>query len=798
MLEPDQGEIMADAMIFLANNLANGSHTPYSRPQFQPSSSSITINCLFFASLSASLVAALASVVALQWVADYDAAISRGGSSPEDRAKRRQFRYAGVVQWRMGDIIAALPLLLYCSFAVFLAGLIIWMWSLHYIVGFVVAGGTGLAVLFYGLSTFLSIVFVSAPFRTPLGRWIYVAVHFWFSVMYLLARALRVPSIAVWFERGHLAYTVSRKREDREVDKRNELAMDALVWLANHLSISQDSYDRLLLLVGELPKLSWGEPSSVSWGEAPWFLIFDLLGWRNLKTDEDHSISKQEIHSFGILAQLYRMPQVQVIISPTHPLFYHSDEMEEEYWLQSCGKTTSQWSPKLHPNIPNSLFLLLRDIPLPSNNTAGEIELTIWLSRWRNSAHKSPKYGESNRGNASTSDGSAAVIADQFLTEEKLDSWFSRSNEYLFTITIQRMIQTFVISGGEIPPPFLNRLRLYFESIIAGSTPNLDTVICLLTPLSYRDVLLTLPWTAVIPHYAFTLLLARNLKYYVGDEKVRRVKEVILMLWAAPISRSIIGIVPRSQVRIVNARGMEKFFDANKAEVMTWIKNANQISHIQEILEHLAAAQADQPDIGPLWRVKAPFSDADPHLFEALITFHLLITRDISLTSHRTLIHLLCRDIELGPLETFTSYLTISRLEYAEGIPDPCLRFLAQYVRGMGTRSPDHPLVEIKDPWKDSWARVATHLIEYHEGTHSQFILPLQASLWPALPDTGNTICERALREPNVLVSSHFITPIFSLSLLYSPIYSVYSSTLSNVLTIMTLKNIYYSIFWPT
>jgi Family of unknown function (DUF6535) len=82
MLEPDQGEIMADVMIFLTNNLANGNHTPYSRPEFQPSSSSIIINCLFFASLSASLVAAMASVVALQWVADYDAAISRGGSSP--------------------------------------------------------------------------------------------------------------------------------------------------------------------------------------------------------------------------------------------------------------------------------------------------------------------------------------------------------------------------------------------------------------------------------------------------------------------------------------------------------------------------------------------------------------------------------------------------------------------------------------------------------------------------------------------------------------------------------------------
>jgi hypothetical protein len=33
--------------------------------------------------------------MALQLIADYDTAITRGGSSPEDRAKRRQFRHAG-------------------------------------------------------------------------------------------------------------------------------------------------------------------------------------------------------------------------------------------------------------------------------------------------------------------------------------------------------------------------------------------------------------------------------------------------------------------------------------------------------------------------------------------------------------------------------------------------------------------------------------------------------------------------------------------------------------------------------
>ncbi|KIM29839.1 hypothetical protein M408DRAFT_67347, partial [Serendipita vermifera MAFF 305830] len=131
MLEQDPTGVMVDVMIFYTNSVANGTHSPYSKPEYQVESSAITINCLFFASLSASLVAALASVVALQWVADYDAAITRGGSSPEDRAKRRQFRYAGVVSWKMGEIIAAIPLLLYCSVVLFFGGLILWMWTVH-------------------------------------------------------------------------------------------------------------------------------------------------------------------------------------------------------------------------------------------------------------------------------------------------------------------------------------------------------------------------------------------------------------------------------------------------------------------------------------------------------------------------------------------------------------------------------------------------------------------------------------------------------------------------------------------
>jgi Family of unknown function (DUF6535) len=169
MLEQDPTEVLVNIMIFYVNNAANITPNSYIQPNFHPTSTAVSINCLLFASLGASLIAAMASVVALQWVSNYDSAITRGGSSPEDRAKRRQFRFAGVLTWRMGEIIAALPLLLHSSVALFLAGATQWMWSINTTVGVVVACGAGSAGLFYAATTLFSARCNSAPFSTPLS-----------------------------------------------------------------------------------------------------------------------------------------------------------------------------------------------------------------------------------------------------------------------------------------------------------------------------------------------------------------------------------------------------------------------------------------------------------------------------------------------------------------------------------------------------------------------------------------------------------------------------------------------------
>ncbi|KIM20701.1 hypothetical protein M408DRAFT_36825, partial [Serendipita vermifera MAFF 305830] len=71
MLEPDQTQILVGMATLYFNNIGNLSNTSFDQPDFAPSHEAVVINCLLFASLGASLCAALVSVMALQWVMDY-------------------------------------------------------------------------------------------------------------------------------------------------------------------------------------------------------------------------------------------------------------------------------------------------------------------------------------------------------------------------------------------------------------------------------------------------------------------------------------------------------------------------------------------------------------------------------------------------------------------------------------------------------------------------------------------------------------------------------------------------------
>ncbi|KNZ81340.1 Ankyrin repeat and sterile alpha motif domain-containing protein 1B [Termitomyces sp. J132] len=129
-------------------------------------STDLWVNGLFFTSLALSLSTALLTVLAKQWIQAYTAVVPGGTKT---RAFIRQFRFEGLIAWKLRDIIETLPLILHGSVAIFLVGLALYASKLSSPICGVVAAITGFTFLFYLGTSMLPALFIACPYRiTPL------------------------------------------------------------------------------------------------------------------------------------------------------------------------------------------------------------------------------------------------------------------------------------------------------------------------------------------------------------------------------------------------------------------------------------------------------------------------------------------------------------------------------------------------------------------------------------------------------------------------------------------------------
>jgi hypothetical protein len=123
------------------------------------------ISGLWFTSLIFTLSTALICILAKQWLGEYP---STQSSSPQDWARRRQFRYNGLSRWHVPAIIATLPVLLHVSLFLFFMGLVILLWSLDPVTTGVIFAILAMVLIFYLGSIFLPWIRLDCPYRTPL------------------------------------------------------------------------------------------------------------------------------------------------------------------------------------------------------------------------------------------------------------------------------------------------------------------------------------------------------------------------------------------------------------------------------------------------------------------------------------------------------------------------------------------------------------------------------------------------------------------------------------------------------
>jgi hypothetical protein len=813
MLEEDPTEILVDVMVLYISNVANGSHTPYSRPKFTASTVSISINCLLFASLGASLVAALASVIALQWVADYDAAITRGGSSPEDRAKRRQFRFAGVVQWRMAEIIAALPLLLYCSVILFWAGMIQWMWDINHIVAYVVAGTTALAVLFYFTTTILSTVYVSAPFRTPLSRglfWIYrlsVSLVYNFLsllpigtmnqlgafvyqpvryvghtlVVYLRNSSLTKPSATVklclratihWIKIHILPRTTSRQREDEVAKRDPQLGQHALAWLAQQLNISLDSHRRLLLLLREVTTLSSADTLSSSFLQVPWPEILDSLGWHYMQKILEGALAEEDYDAVGVLLRCSRVPQIEAKISPGPG--YTTDPSKFDYWAQSCFSLPIH--TKIHPSLSENItFLLARDVPTPSLGSRSELETTTKLIRWRNSAGLKDNdiwldIFSSIKTFSSRYFESCLRCFESVVT----CSLSKQPYEYSFRQNSNRLI----LFDSE-SRTFMERVDLgpIFSTILRSTALNrVLTRGEILALLQCLEIWITRKHTGFLEEFTPDNAIRRPLLYgallsymfshhreihYEVTFLVARIVASLPKVEQPQWKKTIVMLLWLGRLKPVNYwynlinvygedAGIIQLWDEMK---MDWCGYAHEISHIRDVLQILERMPGEFGEIGPLWLFAQNTSAKREQVVQIVEAFDKLFIPAIDAGLHLSLVRLICRDMVVkGPYWPGSSRAPEDLRQRLSNIRDPCLALIGTYACGFlwsAEVALSENYLSMHSKSMDAFISLVYRNMSLSQNPEAWQLCDL---LWPIMTRSVHNICQEVLVDPAQLV----------------------------------------------
>ncbi|KAJ3555570.1 hypothetical protein NM688_g2501 [Phlebia brevispora] len=134
---------------------------------FHASRFNICVNVCWFSSLILSLSTASFAILVKQWLREY-LAIPR--TAPQERVRIRHYRHLGSADWKLFEIAAILPLFLHLSLAIFFAGLCLFTFAIHTVIGVtsvVLIGGWAIFFLFSLLAPILS---PRCPFKTRFLR----------------------------------------------------------------------------------------------------------------------------------------------------------------------------------------------------------------------------------------------------------------------------------------------------------------------------------------------------------------------------------------------------------------------------------------------------------------------------------------------------------------------------------------------------------------------------------------------------------------------------------------------------
>jgi len=228
-LEPDPMDIIQGVLIHQTQMMRNSSLGPYVPPVFSPPEHIVIVNALFYASLGVMLLAAFIAMLIKSWVREFDRGLG-AMSLPEQRAKTREFRYPGMKRWKLPEMVGILPLLIQISLLLFSIGLILFLFHISTPSFRVTTAIFGIGVLYYAVTTSISVFVTSSPFHSPLSRTIasvYRDAHLLFSLVmeyYILPGIHTLPATGLGRVRQSIAIIIHKSRPYQEKNFENPIA----------------------------------------------------------------------------------------------------------------------------------------------------------------------------------------------------------------------------------------------------------------------------------------------------------------------------------------------------------------------------------------------------------------------------------------------------------------------------------------------------------------------------------------------------------------------------------------------
>ena len=127
------------------------------------------INVLFFTSLGAILVAAFIAIFIRSWIHELNRGLEAVSGSKQ-RALVREYRNQDLLFWKLPQIIALLPILIYISLLLFSSGLVIFLFHIHKLFDVITLAVFLCGASFYGVTMIIATLDSSAPFHSPISR----------------------------------------------------------------------------------------------------------------------------------------------------------------------------------------------------------------------------------------------------------------------------------------------------------------------------------------------------------------------------------------------------------------------------------------------------------------------------------------------------------------------------------------------------------------------------------------------------------------------------------------------------